>query len=143
MECEGVLQLASIREILELAGLRQAMVDGDVETKFIHGIIPHQDHRGEWRKDKDEFGKKILNLEEVLKKKMCPVVTVRSPHSEGTYMSHSLHAAVAVSIQNIYGEMQEMLTIQLVLTRGLTLALTYQSLLLKIRMVINQFYIFQ
>ena len=66
-----------------------------------------QDHRGEWLIDKDEFGKKRMNLEEVLKKQMCPVVTIRSLYSENTYMSHSTHAAVAISTQKIYGEMQE------------------------------------
>jgi len=101
MDDEGVLQLSSIREILELAGLKQAMRDDDIIVKFHHDIPVHRTFQGWWQ-DEGRF-----NLVNALDSKMCPVVTVRNPQISENFIGHSFHAVVAIGHKHIYGEEQE------------------------------------
>ena len=101
MDDEGVLQLASIREILELAGLRQAMRNDEIIVTFHHDIPVHQTSHGWWQ-DEGRF-----NLVNALDLNMCPVVTVRNPKISENYIGHSYHAVVAIGHKFIYGEEQE------------------------------------
>jgi len=97
MENEGILQLASIREVLELAGLEKAMEYDQVYTVFQHNILTHREPAGWWFDNR-------LNLEMALEQKVSPVVNVRSPRVFKDHIGHTTHAAVAIGIKFIYGE---------------------------------------
>ena len=101
MDYEGVLQLASIREILELAGLKQAMRDGDIIITWHHDIPVHRAIQG-WWEEKGRF-----NLVDALDSKMCPIVTVRNPQRSETFNGHSFHTVVAIGHKYIHGEEKE------------------------------------
>ena len=97
MENEGILQLASIREVLELAGLEKAMEYDQIYTVFEHNILTHREPAGWWQDNR-------LNLEMALEQNMRPVVNVRSPQVFENFIGNSFHAVGVIGIKHIYGE---------------------------------------
>ena len=87
---EGVFMLASIREVLELAGLGPAMENNQLKTKWIHSFQIHKENRHFWPLDE----KKSLTLVQAIKDKKCPVVSVSIKHGTG----HQTHAMVAIAV---------------------------------------------
>ena len=89
---EGVFMLASIREVLELAGLGPAMENNQLKTKWLSHFQIHKENKKFWPEDEKEK----LTLVQAIKDKKCPVVTVSSKHKNG----HQLHAMVAIAVTN-------------------------------------------
>ena len=89
---EGVFMLASIREVLELAGLGPAMENNQLKTKWIHKFQIHKENAKFWPEDE----KKSLTLVRAIKDKKCPVVTVSTKGGIG----HQTHAMVAIAVTN-------------------------------------------
>ena len=89
---EGVFMLASIREVLELAGLGPAMENNQLKTKWIHQFQIHKENERFWPEDE----KKSLTLVQAIKDKKCPVVTVLTKDGIG----HQTHAMVAIAVTN-------------------------------------------
>ena len=89
---EGVFMLASIREVLELAGLGPAMKNNQLKTKWLHNFQIHKEHKKWWPEDEKES----LTLVQAIKDKKCPVVTVSTKNGIG----HQTHAMVAIAVTN-------------------------------------------
>ena len=89
---EGVFMLASIREVLELAGLGPAMENNQLKTKWYHQFQIHKETNKWWPEDE----KKSLTLVQAIKDKKCPVVTVSTKDGTG----HQTHAMIAIAVTN-------------------------------------------
>ena len=88
---EGVFMLASIREVLELAGLGPAMEKNQLKTKWYPTFQYHKENDLIWPYKEKE----VLTLVQAIKDKKCPVVSVKT--SDGT--GHYDHAMVAIGVE--------------------------------------------
>ena len=99
----GIFLLASISEILELAGLKQAIGNGKLKPKLIDISPGEQIYR--FRKQNEiikieRSGGKAYDMEmrDALNKKFCPLVTVSGLDGGLSKSQVSLHAMVAFGL---------------------------------------------
>ena len=99
----GLFLLASISEILELAGLKEAIGNGKLKPKIIDICPGEQIYRfrkqNEITKIERNSGKPYdMDMRDALNKKFCPLVTVSGLDGGLSKSQVSLHAMVAFGL---------------------------------------------